>query len=211
MSLFQSTLDTVVESLDSEEEEEEGDEDDFAALLRGPSAGRRRGTATVATTPRKTRERELLEAVPDRRSASLTVADAGGTAPSVGPGGSLMVPGAPVKGKTTAHHGVRMVEPKKEDGPVVEFLHRGTTVLHYESDTQQVTAVYLKLERCNGTVTWCRPPWGDPRRGGTGAAAILGHEDAGAGAALDVLEDAVSPGLRLKYTNRSGESLVRNS
>ena len=93
-----------------------------------------------------------------------------------------------------------------------QFLHRGTTVLHYESDTQQVTTVYLRLERCNGTVTWCRPPWGDPRRGGTGAAAILGHDDAscaGAGAALDALEDAVSPGLRLKYTNRSGESLVR--
>ena len=75
-----------------------------------------------------------------------------------------------------------------------------------------MTPVYLRLERCNGTVTWCRPPWGDPRRGGTGAAAILGHDDAscaGAGAALDAIEDAVSPGLRLKYTNRSGESLVR--
>lgn len=92
--------------------------------------------------------------------------------------------------------------------PSSQFLHRGTTVLHYEPDAQQVTPVFLKLERCNGTVTWCRPPWGDPRRGGTGAGAILGAEDAGGGAAgLDAIEDAVGPGLRLKYAaNRSGET-----
>ena len=53
----------------------------------------------------------------------------------------------------------------------------------------------------------CRPPWRDPRFG-------FGFIDNnGSAYSLDTVETAVSPGLRLKYTNRSGESLayqVRN-
>ena len=80
------------------------------------------------------------------------------------------------------------------------MLHRGTTVLHLDLETHQVTTVFLKLERCEGTMTWCRPPWKDPRSG---------HPDNfNSSFTLDIVETAVSPGLRLKYTNRSGESLA---
>jgi len=90
-------------------------------------------------------------------------------------------------------------------------------VLHYEPDTGSVTPVFLRLERCNGTVTWCRPPWSDPRRGSAGSmmgaagsasssASLSSGEDAGA--PLDAVEEAVTPGLRMKYANRSGESLA---
>ena len=48
----------------------------------------------------------------------------------------------------------------------------------------------------------CRPPWRDPRFG-------FGFIDNnGSAYSLDTVETAVSPGLRLKYTNRSGESLA---
>ena len=44
-----------------------------------------------------------------------------------------------------------------------QFLRRGTTVLNFDSDTNQAIPVFLKLESCHGTVTWCRPPWADLR------------------------------------------------
>ena len=83
-----------------------------------------------------------------------------------------------------------------------QTLHRGTTVLYLDLDTHQVAAVFLKLERCSGTLTWCRPPWKDPRKG------FSINEPFGSSYSLDTMETAVSPGLRLKYTNRSGESLA---
>ena len=46
---------------------------------------------------------------------------------------------------------------------ILQFLRRGTTVLNFDADTNQVIPVFLKLESCHGTVTWCRPPWGDLR------------------------------------------------
>ena len=78
-----------------------------------------------------------------------------------------------------------------------QLLHHGTTVLHLDTDTNQVTPVFLKLENCNGTITWFRPPWCDPRK----TSGILINAD-DTGLSLDKIEDAVSPGLRLKYTNR---------
>jgi hypothetical protein len=87
-------------------------------------------------------------------------------------------------------------------------------VLHLEQDTHQVASVFLKLERCSGTLTWCRPPWKDPRRGlgfgiETGSGSNINNVGAGSSAYnLDSVETTVSPGLRLKYTNRSGESLA---
>ena len=47
----------------------------------------------------------------------------------------------------------------------LQTLHRGTTVLYLDVETHQVALVFLKLERCSGTLTWCRPPWKDPRKG----------------------------------------------
>ena len=52
-----------------------------------------------------------------------------------------------------------------------QFLRRGTTVLNFDSDTNQAIPVFLKLESCHGTVTWCRPPWADLRHKNSGAAA----------------------------------------
>lgn len=84
---------------------------------------------------------------------------------------------------------------------LLQTLHRGTTVLHLDVETHQVASVFLKLERCSGTLTWCRPLWKDPRKG-------FGLFDQSQTFGLDTVETAVSPGLRLKYTNRSGESLA---
>lgn len=107
-----------------------------------------------------------------------------------------------------------------------QFLHHGTTVLHFDPDTLQVSPVFLKLERCNGSVTWCRPPWNDQRRGsvgsaGSGSSSSDTTDGGGGGAggggvgsglgmssAVDAIEDTVSPGLRLKYANRTGESIA---
>ena len=74
-------------------------------------------------------------------------------------------------------------------------------MLHLDVETHQVASVFLKLERCSGTLTWCRPLWKDPRKG-------FGLFDQSQTFGLDTVETAVSPGLRLKYTNRSGESLA---
>eukprot|EP00095_Tigriopus_kingsejongensis_P008940 snap_masked-scaffold199_size265817-processed-gene-1.12 protein:Tk08940 transcript:snap_masked-scaffold199_size265817-processed-gene-1.12-mRNA-1 annotation:"1-phosphatidylinositol -bisphosphate phosphodiesterase epsilon-1-like" len=111
---------------------------------------------------------------------------------------------SPILHKSTAHHGVSMVKPPDEAIDTIEFLHAGTTILHFEPDTHQVLPVFLKLERCNGTVTWCRPPWSDPRR----SSSFMSSSPDDNGTSVDNIEDAVSPGLRLKYTNRSGESLA---
>ena len=93
MAAFQITLDTVVESLDDDDEEGENDSNNnVSALLDATSL-----------------ERQLLEmgspasaAQSERRSASLTTTAAAGATEA----------GAK---RTTAHHGVRMVEPRKED------------------------------------------------------------------------------------------------
>ena len=75
-------------------------------------------------------------------------------------------------------------------------------MLYLDLETHQVASVFLKLERCSGTLTWCRPPWKDPRK------AFGSFDHLGSSYSLDTVETAVSPGLRLKYTNRSGESLA---
>ena len=120
-------------------------------------------------------------------------------------------------------------------------MHHGTTVLHLDPDTNQLVLVLLRLEKCNGTVTWFKPPWSDPRSsdvcssdlwsdprrsgavfGGSSlisesslsssasssAGIVISTDDASAVATLDKIEQTVSPGLRLKYTNRSGDSLA---
>ena len=63
-----------------------------------------------------------------------------------------------------------------------QFLRRGTTVLNFDADTSQVIPVFLKLESCHGTVTWCRPPWADLRHknsaaGSGGGQASRVHRD----------------------------------
>lgn len=113
---------------------------------------------------------------------------------------------SPILHKSTAHHGVTMVKPPNEALDTIALLHAGTTVLHFEPDSHQVLPVFLKLEHCNGTVTWCRPPWSDPRRASSTSFMSSSPDDNGT--TLDTIEEAVSPGLRLKYTNRSGESLA---
>ncbi len=97
MAAFQITLDTVVESIESDTEEEEDDDEDDEEDRRFDA---------------KSMERQLLEMgsasapAPERRSASLTTAE------------MLAQPGA--KPRTTAQHGVRLVEPKKENAATVE-------------------------------------------------------------------------------------------
>ena len=200
--MFHSTLKTVQEALTSEEEDEE--EEKLAPLPS--SIAKPVPTKPVIPTP----------------SSSLS------TRVGLGGGGNT-------------NHGVTMVETKsKEVTAALDVLYHGTTVLHFDADSNQAIPVFLKMERCNGTMTWCRPPWGDPRKrstaslssaasssgsgsGATGAtgvaaASIDGNSEdplgsgfmnsSGGQDSLDSIEDAVSPGLKLKYTNRSGESLA---
>ena len=58
---------------------------------------------------------------------------------------------------------------------VSQFLRRGTTVLNFDADTSQVIPVFLKLESCHGTVTWCRPPWADLRHKNSAAGSGVGQ------------------------------------
>lgn len=67
----------------------------------------------------------------------------------------------------------------------VQLAHCGTTVLHMDSSTHQTAMVSLKMEKCNGTLTW----------------RLLS-------AASDPKTQHISAGLRLKYMTRCKENIT---
>ncbi|XP_076030317.1 1-phosphatidylinositol 4,5-bisphosphate phosphodiesterase epsilon-1-like isoform X2 [Oratosquilla oratoria] len=73
----------------------------------------------------------------------------------------------------------------------LQILHHGTTVVHWDPESGRNCLVYLRLERSNGTLTWCRPPWSPLKTGHSSSQPdyTLGSNP----------EDTVSPGLLLKY------------
>ncbi|KAG7167929.1 1-phosphatidylinositol 45-bisphosphate phosphodiesterase epsilon-1-like [Homarus americanus] len=71
----------------------------------------------------------------------------------------------------------------------LQILHHGTTVVHWDPESGRNCLVYMRLERSNGTLTWCRPPWSALRAGHSSS-----QPDYTLGANP---EDSVSPGLLL--------------
>jgi hypothetical protein len=186
--MFRSTLQTVHEALTSDEEHSD------SSVTSGGSIGANAPMFFVAPNSSSVDSEDSFDASKTGRSSSLT---------------DHLV-NATNKATSTGSHGVTMVTPPNDVAGAVKFLHFGTTVLHLDPDTHQICPVFLKLENCNGTVTWFRPPWTDPRKptsGGTGSTGVFINTDDST-TNLDRIEDSVSPGLRLKYTNRSGESIV---
>ncbi|CAL4059438.1 unnamed protein product, partial [Meganyctiphanes norvegica] len=93
-------------------------------------------------------------------------------------------------------HGVTLIPlPNKIMGlnlHTLQILHHGTTVVHWDTESGRSCLVYLRLERCNGTLTWCKPPW---------SALKAAHSSSQPDYQLsNTPEDWVSPGLLLKYS-----------
>nr|XP_045618556.1 uncharacterized protein LOC123770570 isoform X4 [Procambarus clarkii] len=93
-------------------------------------------------------------------------------------------------------HGVTLIPlPKSTVGldlHTLQILHHGTTVVHWDPECGRSCLVYLRLERSNGTLTWCRPPW---------SALRAGHSSSQPDYVLSANpEDVVSPGLLLMYS-----------
>jgi len=86
-------------------------------------------------------------------------------------------------------HGVSMVSllPETFDFSALKLAQIGTTVLHMDPTTFQTGLVELKLEQCNGTITWCSP------KGHT----VSFHKT-----------NEVSPGLKMKYTTTCKENIT---
>lgn len=51
------------------------------------------------------------------------------------------------------------LSPKCEHYNILQFLHHGAVVIHVDDEGSRSAVVFFRLERNNGTVTWCKPPW----------------------------------------------------
>ncbi|XP_077544076.1 uncharacterized protein LOC144156122 [Haemaphysalis longicornis] len=75
----------------------------------------------------------------------------------------------------------------------LQILHHGCTMVHWEEDGSRSSLCYVRLERSNATITWCKPAWSALRG--------YGPQDY----ALSVnIEENVPVGLSQKYD--TGES-----
>ena len=70
---------------------------------------------------------------------------------------------------------------------MLQLAHVGTAVLHMDPSTHQTALVDLKLEQCNGTITWSCPK--------------------GAEFTFQKSRD-ISPGLKMKYTTTCKENIT---
>lgn len=73
------------------------------------------------------------------------------------------------------------VRPDRVDCSGLALAHHGTSVLHMDTTTHQTALVELRLEQCNGTITWATP--------------------------RDQPAD-ISPGMKMKYTSASKENIT---
>lgn len=80
------------------------------------------------------------------------------------------------------------LSPKCENYNVLQFLHHGTIAIHVEDDGSKTAVVFLRLERNNGTLTWCKPPWSVCKSNPTTDYNVNSNTF-----------DLVSPGFLLKY------------
>lgn len=51
------------------------------------------------------------------------------------------------------------LKPNCETYNILHFLHHGSTVVHFDDDGYRSAVVFVRLERNNSTLTWCKPPW----------------------------------------------------
>ncbi|XP_063888080.1 1-phosphatidylinositol 4,5-bisphosphate phosphodiesterase epsilon-1-like isoform X4 [Scylla paramamosain] len=120
---------------------------------------------------------------------------AGGTGGMDGDGDGELEDYHPVQ-PLTHDHGVTLIPlPRSTVGldlHTLQILHHGTTVVNWDPESGRSCLVYLRLERSNGTLTWCRPPW---------SALRAGHSSSQPDYVLSANpEDMVSPGLLHMYS-----------
>nr|XP_054933838.1 1-phosphatidylinositol 4,5-bisphosphate phosphodiesterase epsilon-1-like [Dermacentor andersoni] len=77
----------------------------------------------------------------------------------------------------------------------LQILHHGCTMVHWEEDGSRSSLCYVRLERSNATITWCKPAWSALRGSGPQDYALSVN-----------IEDNVPLGLSQKYD--TGESYL---
>ncbi|GFX94131.1 1-phosphatidylinositol 4,5-bisphosphate phosphodiesterase epsilon-1 [Trichonephila clavipes] len=80
------------------------------------------------------------------------------------------------------------VSTKCDNYQLLQFLHHGSTVIHWDEDMSRSALVFLKLEKNNGTITWARPPWSSLKASGPLDYNLISSD-----------YDPISPGFLLKY------------
>ncbi|CAL1293730.1 unnamed protein product [Larinioides sclopetarius] len=80
------------------------------------------------------------------------------------------------------------VSAKCESYQLLQFLHHGCTIIHWDEDMSRSALVFLRLERNNGTITWARPPWSSLKGTGPMDYSLISSDF-----------DPISPGFLLKY------------
>lgn len=78
------------------------------------------------------------------------------------------------------------LSPKCENYSIMQVLHHGSVVIHLDEDGSRSAMVFLRLERNNGTLTWCKPPWSICK--GTSSEYTVSDS-----------VDIISPGFLMKY------------
>ncbi|XP_064469144.1 uncharacterized protein LOC135383352 [Ornithodoros turicata] len=73
----------------------------------------------------------------------------------------------PIQELYNDHH-ISMVplQTDKIDYHELQLLHHGCTLVHWEEDSSRSALCYVRLERNNGTITWCKPAWSALRGSG---------------------------------------------
>ncbi|XP_077501808.1 uncharacterized protein LOC144112865 isoform X2 [Amblyomma americanum] len=77
----------------------------------------------------------------------------------------------------------------------LQILHHGCTMVHWEEDGSRSSLCYVRLERSNATITWCKPAWSALRGSGPQDYALSVN-----------IEENVPVGLSQKYD--TGESYL---
>ena len=74
---------------------------------------------------------------------------------------------------------------------ILQSMHHGTTVIHYEEDTSRSSIVYLQLEQSNSILVWCKPTWSSAIKTSAGSPQDynLSYD----------IESTVLPGIVTKY------------
>lgn len=93
-------------------------------------------------------------------------------------------------------HGISFIpfDPQMIDYHVLQVMHHGTTIIHYEEDSGRSSVVYLKLEQSNSMIVWCKPFWSTTFRSSNNTPQDyqLSYD----------IEDFILPGISLKYETK---------
>ncbi|OTF73085.1 Phosphatidylinositol-specific phospholipase-like protein, partial [Euroglyphus maynei] len=80
------------------------------------------------------------------------------------------------------------------DYHILQAMHHGTTIIHYEEDSGRSSMVYIKLEQSNSMIVWCKPFWSTSLRssGNTPQDYQLSYD----------IENFILPGISMKYETK---------